>query len=82
VAERAVYVDQCCELLPGASLLLYTDGLVERRHIPISESIARLEQVRGTHSDPDGFCDRVLEVMLAEEPELRDDMTLLALQAT
>jgi serine phosphatase RsbU (regulator of sigma subunit) len=82
VADEAVYADRCCQLQPGASLLLYTDGLVERRHIPISESIARLETIRGSHTDPDGLCDHVLELMLAEEPELRDDMTLLALQAT
>jgi serine phosphatase RsbU (regulator of sigma subunit) len=82
VADEAVYVDRSCQLQPGASLLLYTDGLVERRHIPISDSIARLEGIRGSHTDPDGLCDHVLELMLAEEPELRDDMTLLALQAT
>ena len=82
VADDATYIDRTCELEPGGSLLMYTDGLVERRRTPISDNLARLEGIQALHADPDGLCDHVLEIMLADEPELRDDMTLLAVQAT
>jgi serine phosphatase RsbU (regulator of sigma subunit) len=82
VADDAAYVDRICDLEPGGSLLLYTDGLVERRRTPISDNLARLEGIHTLHADPDALCDHVLEIMLADEPELRDDMTMLVLQAT
>jgi serine phosphatase RsbU (regulator of sigma subunit) len=81
VADDAVYDDRICDLEPGGSLLIYTDGLVERRRTPISDNLARLEGIRALHADPEELCDHVLEIMLADEPELRDDMTMLVLQA-
>ena len=63
----------------GATLLLYTDGLVERRDRTLSEGLERLcEAVRGGPENPDALCEHVLQAMLPEGPP-GDDVALLAL---
>ena len=64
----------------GAFFMLYTDGLVERRSMTLSDGQTRLETIRGPHDDPDLLCERVLTDMLADDVQT-DDVTLLALQA-
>ncbi|MGK5115086.1 SpoIIE family protein phosphatase [Geodermatophilus sp. CPCC 205506] len=67
-------------ILPrGATLLLYTDGLVESRVADIDEGFARLlgAAVRAGTSDPDELCDRLL-VELAGDVR-GDDVALLAI---
>jgi serine phosphatase RsbU (regulator of sigma subunit) len=64
----------------GTFVLLYTDGLLERRTVSLSDGQRRLASVRGPHADPDGLCEQVLLDMLADDPQT-DDVTLLALQA-
>jgi len=81
VSSGAVYVARTCRLEPRGSLMLYTDGLVERRSTPISENLTRLESIRVPHVDADGLCDYVLELLLADEPAVSDDVTVLALQS-
>jgi serine phosphatase RsbU (regulator of sigma subunit) len=81
VADDAVYVDQTCQLEQHGSLMLYTDGLVERRSASISDNLDRLELIRGAPGDPDELCDYVLKLMRAEESDVRDDVTVLVLQA-
>ncbi len=65
-------------LEPGSVLLLYTDGLVERRDEPIDAGIARLTEAvaaSGT-DDPDALCDGVLAALGADRHD--DDVALLA----
>jgi serine phosphatase RsbU (regulator of sigma subunit) len=81
VADDAVYCDRTCQLEPNGSLMLYTDGLVERRSSPISENLDRLELIRGAPSDPEQLCDYVMALMRAEESDVRDDVTVLVLHA-
>jgi serine phosphatase RsbU (regulator of sigma subunit) len=81
VADDALYTDRTCDLEPGGVLLLYTDGLVERRHTAIGDNLARLESIRCPQADPEELCDHVLQVMLSDDPEPRDDVTVLALKA-
>jgi serine phosphatase RsbU (regulator of sigma subunit) len=76
----AVYVDRGFALPEGGSLLLYTDGLVERRDTEIDEGLARLESVHGPYSDPDSLCDAVLAALLVDAAPRTDDVTVLALQ--
>ena len=68
-------------LEPGSLLLLYTDGLVERRYASIAEGMERLAQVaRSATRDPEGFCDAVLAQMLGSEGPV-DDVAMLAVVA-
>ncbi|MDX3456220.1 SpoIIE family protein phosphatase [Streptomyces sp. ME02-8801-2C] len=62
-----------CE--PGHTLLLYTDGLIERRHEDIDASLRRLTRVRGCPA-PEDLLDQVLDQVAPADPE--DDIALVA----
>jgi GAF domain-containing protein len=68
------------ELEPGATIILYTDGLVERPGSSLEDGLQRLEQSLsggGTAAlDPGPLADRVLATLLAEGGP-RDDVALL-----
>ena len=62
----------------GETVVLYTDGLIERRGIPLSEGIDQLTAVlRGARS-ADEACRRALDEMVPVEG-LGDDLAILAL---
>ena len=69
-------------LQPGATLVLYTDGLVERRDRDIDDGIEALmrllAEVSPTTSDLDELCDRLLGAMASDEQE--DDIALLVVR--
>lgn len=66
-------------LPPGATLVLYTDGLIERRDADIDQGLRALaDSVRRVDVDLDQFCERLL-VELAP-PEIHDDVAVLALR--
>jgi integral membrane sensor domain MASE1/anti-sigma regulatory factor (Ser/Thr protein kinase) len=72
------YSDAEYMLDPDTTLILYTDGLVERRRELIDEGLARLaEAARDAHDDLESFCDRLLSAI---EPSPEDDVALLALE--
>jgi serine phosphatase RsbU (regulator of sigma subunit) len=66
-------------LRPGATVLLYTDGLVERRDTGVDEGIAQLrEHLAELAGLPlDRLCDELLARMVDGTPE--DDVALVAL---
>ena len=68
----------CCR--SGATMVLFTDGLVESRSADIDEGLAqpagRGRRRRGT-SDPDELCDRLLAELTGAHRA--DDIALLAL---
>jgi serine phosphatase RsbU (regulator of sigma subunit) len=62
-------------------VLLYTDGLVERRGQSLDEGLARLRQLLGELSGKgtlEELCDEVLARMSPDRPE--DDVALTAIQ--
>jgi len=69
-------------LVEGDLLLLYTDGLVEKRTQQLGEGLDLLLEVAGTApTDPDAFVDHVLAAMVPEERRA-DDVAVLALGPT
>jgi anti-sigma regulatory factor (Ser/Thr protein kinase) len=66
---------------PGATLALYTDGLVERRHEGIDTGLARLlSALAGAPGDVDAVRDDVIEACLGPE-RVDDDVTALFVRA-
>jgi anti-sigma regulatory factor (Ser/Thr protein kinase) len=69
-------------LEPGGTVVLYTDGLVERPGTHIDDGLAKLAQeVRNAPAGVEALCDRVLEVMVPDAGAA-DDVALLALTNT
>ncbi|MDF9714612.1 serine/threonine-protein phosphatase [Nocardioides sp. ChNu-153] len=69
-------------LAPGSMVVLYTDGLVERRGVPLDASFEHLRSaVSGQqHLDAEELCDHLLTTML-ELPAGDDDVALMVLHA-
>jgi serine phosphatase RsbU (regulator of sigma subunit)/PAS domain-containing protein len=78
-AERP---ESVVDLPPGTTVLLYTDGLVERRGSSLDEGMARLAgHLRELAGAPlDRLCDAVLERMLDGTPQ--DDVALVAVRVS
>ncbi|MEU2349688.1 SpoIIE family protein phosphatase [Modestobacter sp. NPDC049651] len=66
-------------LLPGDTVVLYTDGLVERRDATLDDGLARLVAAgRGLATVPvEEVCDRLMAGMA---PDLADDIALVTLR--
>lgn len=74
--------DQTAELPIGSRLLLFTDGLVERRDEDLDHSMDRLAEVAARHRDlpPEAWLDAIMAELLDDEPP--DDIAVLAVLAT
>lgn len=70
--------DNSVLLTPGSTLLLYTDGLVERRGESITDGLARLADSAQRHQSlgVDEFLDAILRDLVGRE--LADDVAVLA----
>ena len=66
-------------LAPGSILLLFTDGLVEDRELPIGDGLERLREAVGTDPDLDRWLEGVVERMTARR-SVDDDVAAVALQ--
>jgi serine phosphatase RsbU (regulator of sigma subunit) len=68
-------------LRPGACLLLYTDGLVERRGEVIDEGLARLVRAAAGHRGAvEALCDALLERLHDDAAGPHDDKAVIAVQ--
>jgi serine phosphatase RsbU (regulator of sigma subunit)/anti-sigma regulatory factor (Ser/Thr protein kinase) len=80
VDDRAAAIERVHPLVTGDTLLLYTDGLVERRHESIDVGIQRLrDALRDAPDDVEELCDHVLERTLGDQPS-RDDVAVLTVR--
>lgn len=68
-------------LRPGASLLLYTDGLVERRDATFDDGVAWLSETISGRQDmkADELCDHVIRAL---DDRIDDDVALLVVRAS
>ena len=80
-ADRARYADAHAALEPGDLLVLYTDGLIERRDRDLDEGFAALARAAGDlHDQPaDTVCAILMDRMLPGQ-EHEDDVCLLVLR--
>jgi serine phosphatase RsbU (regulator of sigma subunit) len=68
-------VDTTCPLVPGTTIALYTDGLVERRRAPIDDGLERLRSA--VRPGPvDDVCNEVMDALIGGE-SAEDDVALL-----
>jgi serine/threonine-protein kinase RsbW len=77
-APPAPAAEWCGVVPPGATLVLFTDGLVESRSSDIDAGLARLRAAAGRSAtaDPDELCDRLLSDLAGTHRA--DDIALLA----
>jgi PAS domain S-box-containing protein len=80
VEPTARRTDSVVTVARGSTLLLYTDGLVEGRDLPLDEGIARLRSVLTELADEPlaVLCDAVIERLRPEG--LQDDVALVAIR--
>jgi PAS domain S-box-containing protein len=79
-ADPAVFREATAVLPAGSTLLLYTDGLVERRDTPLDDRFGQLAAATGDETaDLSALCDRVLGRVLGDG-DPRDDVALLAVR--
>ncbi len=76
----ATYEQTVAALAPGATLLLYTDGLIERRQEPLDEGFARLcDAVGAAPEELNRLVDTVVATVL-DEANHEDDVALIAMR--
>ena len=81
-ARHTRYDDQELEFAPGSTILLYTDGLVERRGEPLETGLERLAAtVAQGHDQLEHLGDALIDVLLPEGTG-NDDAALLLARAT
>jgi PAS domain S-box-containing protein len=74
------YEEVSAPMVPGSTLLLYTDGLVERPGENIDDGMAELAaRVREAPEDPDALCDHLLATLVPAGGAM-DDVAILTLR--
>jgi PAS domain S-box-containing protein len=69
------------DLTPGATIVLYTDGLVEERGVSIDQGLEALRLAASQDScHPEELCERLVQAMLGIHAA-NDDIAVLALRA-
>jgi anti-sigma regulatory factor (Ser/Thr protein kinase) len=75
-AQGSTYRSQTMPFPAGSMLVLFTDGLVERRGASIDDGLARLQALGAGVEDVESVCADVVDRLLADEPE--DDVAVIA----
>jgi anti-sigma regulatory factor (Ser/Thr protein kinase) len=78
-AHPDYFVERTSKLPAGATLLLFTDGLVEKRGDSLRHGLARLkEEAAKAGPDLDTLCNHLLDSLLGQD--VSDDIAILALR--
>jgi anti-sigma regulatory factor (Ser/Thr protein kinase) len=75
-SHASTYSSQAIPVPAGSTLVLYTDGLVERRGSSIDEGLERLRALSERLDDVERWCADAVDTMLADEPQ--DDIAVVA----
>ncbi len=75
-SQNETYRSQVFPFPPGAAVVLYTDGLVERRDAPIDTGLDALLAIGAGVDDVERLCSTALERLLPPEPG--DDVAMVA----
>ena len=80
VGNDVEYGQDVVELEPGALIVLYTDGLVERRDRSLDQGLERLRTAAADSSrDPDELLEEILEACIGDV-ERADDVAVLVMR--
>jgi anti-sigma regulatory factor (Ser/Thr protein kinase) len=80
VFESPNHREMTTQLAPGATIVLYTDGLVEERGVSIDQGLEALRLAASQDAcHPNELCERLVAAMLAIHPA-NDDIAVLALR--
>jgi GAF domain-containing protein/anti-sigma regulatory factor (Ser/Thr protein kinase) len=77
-SELARYETNTHSLPLGASVMLYTDGLVETRGVPIDDGLERLREVAVEAEGPEALCAAAIARLVPESPA--DDIAMIVAQ--
>jgi serine phosphatase RsbU (regulator of sigma subunit)/PAS domain-containing protein len=79
ISQDARYEEETLQLQLGDTIVLFTDGLIERRGQPVDEALAHLAQLASAHADDD--VGQFAGSLLAATPsDTGDDTCLLAVR--
>src|SRR5262249_38085913 len=79
-ADPAVFRETSETLPPGATLLLYTDGLIERRDVPLERRLGQLQAgAAAAGGELQEICDQVVDGVLGSRDPV-DDVALLVVR--
>jgi PAS domain S-box-containing protein len=84
VMDTPDYTQHRLQLAPGSTLLLYTDGLVERSTEVLDVGLGRLRGAAlaaAAGADVEALCERVLGELVEAQAAHDDDVTMIALHA-
>jgi GAF domain-containing protein/anti-sigma regulatory factor (Ser/Thr protein kinase) len=76
-----VFREHTEQLRPGSTVILCTDGLIERRGISIDDGLRRLRDACTPESRLEERCDQIVERLLEGE-EVDDDIALLVVEVS
>ena len=79
--EERPYTTLDARFGPGDLLVLYTDGLIERRGESLDAGVERLADAvaTGPH-EPDALCEHVLEALIDSAAPPNDDVTAVVVK--
>ncbi|MEA2392643.1 MAG: hypothetical protein QOJ82_534 [Solirubrobacteraceae bacterium] len=76
----ATYHDVDTTLTPGETIVMYTDGLIERRREPLTAGLDRLCDVATSATSAEALCGRIARQLVPDEGA-EDDIAIVAVRA-